>query len=173
MRSVAAALLVVALAGACRSRVPKERPSEVFGGVGLSALPNVGVTLIAGQLVSEAKDTFDSAFEMRATYQGGKDSERSAGKFVSGQVGVKHIGSPGHARHPVLRYGASWSRATGDPEILDAGDYFGFYAGFAYEWDLGPRLTFAPGVDLSYLLGEGGLGEKVLPQLTLAIIFRF
>ena len=169
-----APLALILLAMACRSRVPAEHPRDVYAGLSLSALPDVGATLTGGQYFITTNPKFDFAFEMSATFQGGNDSATQDGKFFQVQAGVRQVASPGHTSHLVFRYGFTWFRATGDPRILDLpGDYLGAYGGLGYEWDISPRWTVGPWVNLSLVDGEGSIGTEVLPQVGIGCIFNF
>jgi len=159
---------------ACHTRIEKENDTELYGGLGVSALPSVGVTVIAGQYFYRRNPKFDLAFEMRATRQGGSDSATQDGKFFQIQAGVKQVLSPGHDRRLFFRYGATWMRATGNPDILDvAGDYLGAFAAVGYEWDLTERLTLSPEVSINALNGEGDIGFDLLPQAVVSLLFKF
>lgn len=169
------ALLLALLAlAACRSRIQQERPSDVYAGVAVSGLPGVGAGITVGQLFSDRSDKYDFAFEMTGTWQTGEDSATQEGHFFQVQGGVKQTLSPGHREHLVFRYGLTWLRATGDPAIFDrAGDYLGVYGGAGYEWDLSPRFTIGPGLEVAILGGEGSLPVEILPRLTFGAIFKF
>jgi hypothetical protein len=166
------ALLALVAVG-CRTRLQTARESDFYGGVGLSALPDVGGSVTAGQ-IGRTTDRFDFAFEMRASYQGGDDSPTQDGEFFHIQAGVKQTASPGHPRRLFFRYGMTWFRANGDPRILDQrGDYLGVYGGVGYEWDLSEHWTLSPDVTANVVNGEGSTGTDFLPQLALSLLFRF
>jgi hypothetical protein len=166
------ALLALVAVG-CRTRLQTGREADFYGGVGLSALPDIGGSITAGQTALKT-DRFDYAFEMRASYQGGDDSATQDGDFFHIQAGVKQTAGPGHARRLFFRYGLTWFRANGDPAIIDrSGDYLGAYGGVGYEWDLSDHWTLSPDVSLNLVDGEGSTGTDFLPQLSLSLLFRF
>ena len=168
-----APLLLLLSFAACRSRVQTEHSYEAFGGVGVAALPSVGVAVIAGQQFSE-RDKFDLDFELRGIFQGGDDSATQSGEFFQVQVGVKQTLNPGHRRRPFLRLGATWFRATGNPDLIDEpGDYLGVYFGGGYEFDVSPRVTISPDVSLNLVNGEGSIGAEFFPTFALNVLFRF
>ena len=168
-----APLLLLLFFAACRSRVQTERSFEAFGGVGVAALPSVGAAVIAGQRFSE-REKFDLDFELRAIFQGGDDSATQSGKFFQVQAGVKQTLNPGHRRRPFLRFGATWFRSTGNPDLIDQpGDYLGIYVGGGYEFDVSPRVTISPDVSLNLVNGEGSIGGEFLPSFALNVLFRF
>ncbi len=168
-------VLALILTVGCRSRIPREdgRNGEVYGGVGVAALPDIGVALTAGQMLSRGGN-YDYAFEMRASLQGGDDTPTQDGEFFQIQAAVKQSASPGHSRRMFFRYGVTWLRANGDPNILDQrGDYFGAFGSVGYDWDLSPRWTFSPEVQLTLVDGEGSIGTEVLPQLFFNLLYHF
>lgn len=165
--------LLAILAVGCRTRVQPERESDFYGGVGLSALPDVGGSVTAGQTVL-VTDRFDYDFEMRVSYQGGDDTATQDGNFFHLQAGVKQIVSPGHPQRLFFRYGLTWFRANGDPRIVDrSGDYLGVYGGAGYEWDLSDHWTLSPDATFNAVNGEGSTGYDFVPQLALSLLFRF
>ncbi|MHC4549574.1 MAG: hypothetical protein ACYTEZ_12445 [Planctomycetota bacterium] len=166
--------LLALTAVACRTRLQTERDSPFYGGVALAGLPDVGGSLVAGQWFSKATARYDFAFELRGTYQRAEDSATQDGKFFQIQAGVKQVTSPGHRQRWVFRYGATWFRATGDPNILELpGDYFGAFGGVGYEWYLSPRLLVGPEVVVNVVNGEGSTDWELLPQLALNLLFDF
>jgi hypothetical protein len=167
--------LVALTVVACRTRVQTEIDDfDLYGGGGLSALPNIGGSVTAGQYMAKRSPKFDYAFEMRLAYQGGDDSPTQDGEFVHMQAGAKQIASPGHTRRPFFRYGFTWFRANGNPDLIDIpGDYLGVYGGFGYEWDLSRHWTFSPDFSVNLVNGEGSTDSEVLPQLNLNFLFRF
>jgi hypothetical protein len=171
MRPIALLALLVA---SCRSRIQPERESEVYGGIGIVGLPSVGGQLTGGQYFSKSCEKYDFAFELRAAVEGGDDSATQDGGFYQVQMGVKQILSPGHAEHLFFRYGLTWFRANGDPEIIDEpGDYFGAYGGVGYEWRLGKRWWIGPEALVNVAEGEGGLGGAFLPQIGVNLFLDF
>jgi len=167
--------LVALTVVACRTRVQTERKDfDLYGGAGLSALPDIGGSVTAGQYISKRSPKFDYAFEMRVAYQGGDDSATQDGEFAQIQVGAKQVASPGHSKRLFFRYGFTWFRANGNPEIIDrSGDYFGVFGAVGYEWDLSDHWTFSPDVAVNMVDGEGSTGSELLPQLNLSFLFRF
>jgi hypothetical protein len=167
-------LLVAFLVAGCQSRIQPERESEIYGGLGVVGLPSVGGQLTGGQYFSKSWEKWDLAFELRAAVEGGDDSATQDGGFYQVQMGVKQVGSPGHDRHLFFRYGVTWFRANGDPEMIDdPGDYFGAYGGVGYEWRLGERWWIGPEATLNVTDGEGGLGSEILPQVGFNVFFDF
>ena len=157
---------------ACRSRIQTERESDVYAGVGVTGLPDVGPSLTFGQVLFTKNPRNDFAFELRGTYQGGDDSATQDGRFFHLQAGMKQMTSPGHDRRWVFRYGATWFRATGDPRIVDKpGDYLGAYGAVAYEWRLGRRFWASPEFTLNVVNGEGSTGGAVVPQAGCHVYF--
>jgi len=74
-------------------------------------------------------------------------------------------------RHLTLRYGFEYCRATVDPVIVDrAGGYYGVYAGFGFETELGPHWTMGPEVAVAYL---GGEGEAFVPNFFWHLAYDF
>jgi hypothetical protein len=172
MRWVLVLLAVTVVA--CRTRIQPERDSPVYGGVALSGLPDVGGSLIAGQWFSKATAKYDFAFELRGTYQRGEDSLTQDGKFFQVQAGAKQITSPGHRSRWAFRYGATWLRATGNPNFIDKpGDYFGAFGSVGYEWYLTPRLLLGPEATINIVNGEGSTDWEFLPQVSLNLLFDF
>jgi hypothetical protein len=167
-------LLVALLLVGCRSRVAPPRESEVYGGVGVVGLPSVGAQVTGGQYFSKGSDKYDFAFELRAAVQGGDDSPTQDGGFYHLQAGVKQTTNPGHDRRLVFRYGLTWFRANGDPEVIDEpGDYLGAFAGAGYEWRLGERVWVGPEVTANWVNGEGSRGSDFLPQAGFSVYFDF
>jgi hypothetical protein len=168
------ALLAALLLVGCRSRIQPERESEIYGGVGVVGLPSVGAQVTAGQYVSKSSPKYDFAFELRAAVEGGSDSPTQDGGFYQVQAGLRQVTSPGHDRRWVFRYGLTWMRANGDPQVIDEpGDYLGAYGGVAYEWQVGRRVWVGPEVTLSVVDGEGSRGSEVLPQIGFGVFFDF
>ena len=168
-------LLVLLAVFGCKSRVQSERDSDVYAGVGLSALPDLGGSITLGQYLWKRHPKSDFAFELRGTYQRGDDSATQSGKFAQVQAGVKQVTAPGHPRGWIFRYGATWFRATGDPNIVDIpGDYLGVYGSVGYEWVLsGGRWTIGPEFTVNVVNGEAQLPTEVLPQFTFNAFFNF
>ncbi len=96
-------LTILLIAAACRTRIPAERDREVYGGLGISALPHAGGMATGGQYFSTRHPKFDFAFELRGSLQGGDDSATRSGRFFQAQAGVKQVASPGHSSHLVFR----------------------------------------------------------------------
>lgn len=166
------ALFALAAVG-CRTRVQEERDYDLYGGVGVSGLPDVGGSVTAGQIAGRT-GKYDFAFELRATLQGGEDSATQNGRFFHLQAGAKQIASPGHRGRPFFRYGVTWFRANGKPKIVDKrGDYLGAYVGGGYEWDLSEHWTVSPDVTANFVNGEGSTGADFVPQVALSLLFRF
>jgi len=169
-----AVLLLALVLPACRSRIQPERETEIYGGAGVSGLPNVGGHVIAGQFFSKRYEKSDFAFELRTAYQGGEDSATQDGEFFQVQAGVKQVLAPGHPRYWYVRYGVVWFRANGDPAILDLpGDYLGGFAGAGYQWRIGERASIGPEATLNFVDGEGSTDFEFLPQVAFNLIFDF
>ena len=174
IRSMRLLLLVALPLAACRSRIEPERESEIYGGLGVVGLPSIGGQLTGGQYFSKSSEKFDFAFELRGIAEGGDDSATQDGGFYQVQMGVKQVGSPGHDNHLFFRYGLTWFRANGDPELIDdPGDYFGAYGGVGYEWRLGERWWIGPEVTLNIAEGEAALGTELLPQVGFNVFLDF
>lgn len=166
MRLLLALLICMA---ACRSRIAREDAREVYAGIGFSALPGVGASATLGQIFSDRSELFDFAFELGTTRQ-----DMDNGRFFQVQLGVKQTASPGHDRHLVFRYGLTWFRATGTPDLIDRpGDYLGLHVGVGYEWELSPRITVGPEARVLIVIGEGSLGREIVPQFGIHFIFNF
>jgi len=173
MRRLLLLLAVLAAAG-CRTRIATERETEIYGGVGVAGVPDVGGAVTAGQFFSKSGPRFDYAFEMRGVFQGGDDSATQDGEFFQVQAGVKQVASPGHPRRPFFRYGVTWFRANGDPRVLDrSGDYFGAFGAAGYEIDLSEHWTLSPEVAVNLVDGEGSTGSDFLPQVFVSLLLRF
>lgn len=158
-------LLVLLVAAACRGRALTD---ELFVGVGASGLPGAGVGVSAGQSFARSERT-DFAFEL-----GGDFQDVRKGDFFQVRMGVKQSLRPGRPGHPVFRYGATWLRATGEPDLLRLpGDYFGAYAGAGWEWRLRERLRAGPEIRIVAVNGEGGLDTEVFAQVAFHLLFRF
>lgn len=167
-------LLLAVTTVACRTRIHTERDSPVYGGVALSGLPEIGGSLIAGQWFSKATAKYDFAFELRGTFQGGEDSPTQNGRFFQIQAGAKQITNPGHKSRWAFRYGATWFRANGKPNVIDKpGDYFGAFGSVGYEWYLTSRLLLGPEATINIINGEGSTGWDFLPQVSLNLLFDF
>jgi hypothetical protein len=111
---------------------------------------------------------------MRATYQRGTDSPTQDGKFFQVQAGVKQITSPGHKSRWAFRYGATWFRIAGKPNLIDRpGDYFGAFGGVGYEWYLTPHLLLGPEATINIVNGEGSTNWDFLPQVSLNLLLDF
>lgn len=166
-------LAVAFLSTACRTRIQRERPYEAAGTVGLSAVPSVGGSISLDQKFDES-DFFNWAFELRGVFQGGAASSMQQGHFFEAEMGVRQTLSPGHPEHLYFRYGVTWLRATGDPNLISApGDYFGGYAGAGYEWELNDQLSIGPEFDCILVNGEGSLGTEFLPRAAFNVRFKF
>jgi hypothetical protein len=140
----------------CRSRIPPERESDFYGGTGVVGLPSVGGQLTGGQWFSKSCEKYDFAFDLRAVVEGGDDSATQDGGFYQVQMGVKQVLSPGHGNHLFFRYGLTWFRANGDPELIDdPGVYFGAFGAIGYEWRLGKRWWIGPEATVNFVDGEG------------------
>lgn len=169
-----AALLLLLLATACRSRVPAARESDVYAGVGAAAVPGYGLALTGGQRFA-GSEKFDFDFEMTGTIGKVTDADPGGNEdFFQIQAGVRQSLSPGHPRRLVFRYGATWMRATSSSGLIgESGDWFGAYGGIGYDIDLGPRWVLSPQLNVLALGGEGDLGFEILPQALLQLLFRF
>ena len=174
MRWILLAALCAALVG-CRTRIQPERESEIYGGIGVQGLPGIGGTVVGGQYFSKHKEMSDFAFELRGGFQGGvDDSPTQSGKFAQIQAGVRQNLSPGHDQRLYFRYGVTWFRAVGDPNIVDEpGDYFGAYGAVGYEWRLGRRFWIGPEITVNGVNGEGPIDWEVLPQIGFNLLFDF
>jgi len=158
----------------CRTRIQPERESEVYGSVGVVGRPSVGAHVTGGQYFSKTSPKYDFAFELRAGAQGGDDSATQGGGFYQVQAGVKQVTSPGRDHHLFFRYGITWLRANGDPNLFsEPGDYLGAYGGVGYEWRLGSRFWLGPEVTLNLVDGEGTKGTEFLPQAAVTLTFDF
>jgi hypothetical protein len=161
-------ILLLLLATACRTRLSEPEPRNFFAGVGVSAEDPPGLVLIAGQLVSDNNPKYDLFVEGHIVSQWGD------GDLVQLEAGARHVLSPGHESHLYFRYGATWLRLVGDSEFLDEeGDYLGAYAGVGYEWDLTPRISVGPEIDLYGLWTEQDFNFDFLPRLVFQINVKF
>ena len=175
MRAVLLGLLVLTVVG-CRTRIPRAdgRVGEVYGGIGVAGLPDIGVAVTGGQRLFDTNPNYNFDFEMRASLQGGEDSATQDGEFFQIQAAVKQSLSPGHPQRVFFRYGVTWLRANGDPNILDErGDYFGGFGSVGYDWDLNKHWTISPELQLTIVDGEGSTGTEILPQVFLNLLFHF
>ena len=142
------------LAAACKSRLPADVQHDFFAAAGLSAVPNIGASVTVGQYFNTRTPKFDWAVELQAVYQGGEDSTEQTGGFAQVSLGVKQVTAPGHSNHLVFRYGATWFRANGRPEVIaHPGDYLGGYAGVGWEYEVSDRITTGP--DIRIIIADG------------------
>jgi len=161
-------LLLLLLVAACRTRLPEPDPHEFYAGAGVSLEKVPGAVFIAGQRASAKSPLFDIYIEGHILRQWG---DADLGQL---EVGAKQVLSPGYKSHLYFRYGATWLRLVGDsPTIREAGDYFGGYVGTGYEWDLTPRISCGPELDLYALGGEGPLGFEFLPRVLFQLNVKF
>jgi hypothetical protein len=174
MAAMRPVLLLALLVAGCASRIQPERESEIYGGVGVLAMPSIGGQVTGGQYFSKSSEKWDFAFELRAAIEGGDDSATQDGGFYQVHMGVKQVASPGHRSHMYFRYGLTWFRANGDPEVIeDPGDYFGGYGSVGFEWRIGKRWWIGPEATVNFVDGEADVGAEFLPQVGFNLIFEF
>jgi len=172
--SVRLILLLALIVVGCRSRIKPERESDIYGGTGVVALPSIGGQVTGGQYFWKSSDKYDFAFELRANVEGGASSATQSGGFYQVQMGVKQILSPGYDQHLFFRYGLTWFRAIGDPNLIrEPGDYLGGFGSVGYEWRLGKRWWIGPEAIFNLVNGEAGLGTEFVPQVGLNLVFDF
>jgi hypothetical protein len=148
-------------------------------GASFSALPNIGLSLSAGQVFDrDAERTW--AFELEGTHQPWDDEDLSddgnphAGTITQIQMGVKRTSDPLDSRHWTQRYGVGWFRARGEPNIVqEAGDYEVLYAGWGFETHLSKSVTMGPEFSLMLAVQEKTRDVYVVPQFNWHISWGF
>jgi len=152
---------------------------DLHGGAAFSAVPNLGVSLAAGQ-------TFDRnsertwTFEFEGTFQPWDDEDLSddgnvhSGDVTQIQMGVKRTSDPLDWRHWTQRYGAGWLRARGEPNVIQQpGDYELLYAGFGFETHLTKSITMGPELSLMIAQREKQSSIDFIPQFNWHITWGF
>ena len=153
---------------------------DLHVGTSLSAVPNIGVSLTAGQ-VFERNEEREWAFELEMTHQPwddedfASDGNPAAGDFTQFHMGVKRSSDPLGHRHWTQRYGLGWFRATGRPNVVqEPGDYAGLYAGFGFETQLTESISMGPELSLMPATMEGGHSDVFwVPQFNWHITWSF
>ena len=149
-------------------------------GTSFSAIPNIGFSFAATQVYDrEPERTW--AFELEGTHQPwddedlSNDGNPSAGDISQLHIGVKRSSDPMGWKHWTQRYGYSWFRARGIPNIVQApGDYAGLYAGFGFETQLTKSISMGPELSLTAATTEGGKSDIYwVPQFNWHITWGF
>jgi hypothetical protein len=170
-------LLILAAVG-CRARVPGY-PRDLYAGIGLSAVPGVGL-FAGGGKVFRRHELYDWSVEAQffrhlLDDKDILDDERGGhGRVSAVRAGFKHATNPGHKRRVTYRYGLQFHRATGTPGVVDdPGDYYGLYASVGFETDLSRRWTMGPEFSVALLEGEGRLPFEIVPTFFWHLIHNF
>jgi hypothetical protein len=153
---------------------------DLYMGGSLSAVPNIGLALTAGQ-VFERDEKRVWSFELEMTHQPwddedfASDGNPAAGDITQFHMGVKRSSDPLGHRHWTQRYGFAWFRARGMPNIVqEPGDYAGFYAGFGFETQLTKSISMGPELLLMPATMEAGAsGVFWVPQFNWHITWAF
>jgi hypothetical protein len=152
---------------------------DLYMGGSLSAVPNIGLSLTAGQ-VFERDEKREWSFELEMTHQPWDDEDFSsdgnpaAGDITQFHMGVKRSSDPLGHRHWTQRYGFAWFRARGEPNIVqEPGDYAGLYAGFGFETQLTESISMGPELSLTLADIEGGGEFTPVPQFNWHITWGF
>jgi hypothetical protein len=157
--------------GLWRGLVLTRRPRGYVGGAG-SLLPNVGARVFGGWVVGgscreptsiEAGLTWQFFDDEAVT----DDGNPAAGDWLQADVGIRLTEAYGAAHRSVVRLGASYVHAEGEPNILQfPGDYFGGYAGLGFETDLSESISVGPELTVHALTRNGSFTHGIVPQLT-------
>jgi len=169
-------LLLLALMAGCKGL---EGGEDLSVGTSLSALPNIGLSLSAGQVFErDAERTW--AFELEGTHQPWDDEDLAddgnphAGTITQIQMGVKRTSDPMDSRHWTQRYGVGWFRARGEPNIVqEPGDYEVLYAGIGFETHLTKSISMGPELSLMLALREKQSSFDFVPQFNWHITWGF
>ena len=152
---------------------------DLYMGGSLSAVPNIGLSLTAGQIFERDEERVWS-FELEMTHQPWDDEDFSndgnsaAGDITQFQMGVKRSSDPLGHRHWTQRYGFAWFRARGEPNLVqEPGDYVGIFAGFGFETQLSESLSMGPELSLMLADIEGGGEFTLVPQFNWHITWGF
>ena len=157
--------------GLYRGLVEERHPTGYVGLAG-SLLPNVGLQVFGGRVIG-GRCTAPTSLEAGLTWQFlddeafADDGNPEAGNWFQADVGLRFTRSIACARRSVLRVGASYVHAEGDPNILQfPGDYFGGYVGVGFEADLNGSVTIGPDLTVHVLTKDGSFTHGIVPQLT-------
>ena len=145
---------------------------DVRFGIGLSALPNLGV---AGSISARVarRPELDWRAELQVHYQFLDDEDfaddgfPAAGDWTQLGVGVLARTNPDARRHWLWRFGLEVFEARGTPNIVDSeGTFVALRLGLGFETDLTPRLSIGP--ELAVMPAYGGEDDefRFVPQLT-------
>jgi hypothetical protein len=153
---------------------------DLYMGGSLSAVPNIGLSLTAGQIF-ERDEKRAWSFELEMTHQPWDDEDfagdgnPAAGDITQFHMGVKRSSDPLGHRHWTQRYGFGWFRARGIPNIVqEPGDYAGLYAGFGFETQLTESISMGPELSLMPATMEGGHSDVFwVPQFNWHITWGF
>ncbi len=151
---------------------------EVYGGVSFLGGPAAGGAVEFGQVFARSNLAnwsfeIEGAFEDLNTPLFGDDGT-TGGTWAQAQGGVKASFLPLRRGHPTARAGFTWFRATEDTKFISgADDYFGFYVGAGYEWDVSPLITTGPEVSVVIAAPEKSGDFDVIPQFQWHVIFNF
>ncbi len=136
----------------------------------LSLLPNIGLGLAAGKVLSRSSTATWSA-EVGGTWQFlddedfADDGNPGAGDWYQIRAGAKTSFNPSGRRHLTLRYGALWLQANGEPNILQRpGNYAGLYASVGFETDLTSRISAGPEIVVMAVTRDSEFRVRSVPQ---------
>jgi len=157
--------------GLYRGLVERRCPTGYVGLAG-SLLPNVGLQVFGGRVIGGSRAA-PTSLEAGLTWQFlddeafADDGNPEAGDWVQADVGLRFTRSIACARRSVLRVGASYVHAEGEPNILQfPGDYFGGYVGVGFETDLNGSVTIGPDLTVHVRTKDGSFTHGIVPQLT-------
>lgn len=152
---------------------PVREVGDLYVTAGGSLLPNGGLYAGVGQVFKVDCNAVWS-FEILGTFQFIDektfitDGNPEAGNWYQLQAGVAVRTNPSGRRHAVLRAGAMWFQAEGEPNLIDVGgDWLGVYLGAGFETDFGDGLSIGPSVTV--LAGapvDGGQDYSLVPQFS-------
>jgi hypothetical protein len=156
-----------------------EGGEDLTVGTSFSALPNIGLSLDAGQVFERSAER-TWGFELEWTHQPWDDEDLlddgnpHAGTVSQVQVGVKRTSDPMDSLHWTQRYGVGWMRVRGEPNILqEAGDYEVLYAGWGFETHLSESVSMGPEFSLMLAVQEKTADVFVVPQFNWHISWGF
>ncbi len=159
--------------GAPAAELPA-RDANPRWGIGLSALPNLGLEAAYERPLGRRGDV-DWASDAHVAYQFiddetfADDGNPAADGWLQAGVALRGRIRQNEVRDWTFRFGPEWFEARGAPNIVDEpGHYFGVRVGAGFETRIG-RCVVGP--ELS-LLAVGGEGEfRMVPQLVWGLRF--
>lgn len=173
-RTSLACLAAVLICAACKTPL---RPRSVEAGLGVSALPQLGLVGTFDQILHESPQA-NWFFEGEIARQFIDDGDivttpTPRGDEFHAKVGLKVALQPAEQSRWTLRTGFVEIRVTGNPNIFDSpGDGGGVYLGVGYEVDVAPHITMGPDVSVNAIFGEGSLKNEVFPIISWRIYWH-